>query len=190
MAIGLFNDKKQKGRQDIMILHPSSLSPLVDDDDEFSQTLQRARDSTLMDPSIIKHMINQLTKGNEEMHKLSNPEQFSLKMRFSLLLKGIAYNLETLGQEFIDLLRKEGVLDGLMTFLYQDIEKLAKENTPSSTTVIPINWLEGKIENMRKMAIESNKSISVECVDIKVQILAKKELIIKRTDPMTMNVSR
>lgn len=78
-----------------------------------------------------------------------------------------------------------------MSFLYQDIEKLAQKNSQaSSTNVIPINWLEGKIENIRKMAIESNKSLDISKPDIKVQVFANKELIFKNTDPGTMNVTR
>ena len=106
-------------------------------------------------------------------------------------MKGIAHKLETVGADFINVLRRQGILENFMSFLYQDIEKLAQKNSQaSSTNVIPINWLEGKIENIRKMAIESNKSLDISKPDIKVQVFANKELIFKNTDPGTMNVTR
>jgi len=113
-----------------------------------------------------------------------------MKIKFTLLLKGISHKLETIGFEFIEILKKEGALQDLISFLYQDIERLAKNTTSSSTSVIPINWLESKIENIRKKAIESTKSLSVDDQDVQVKVLANKELIFKRTDSCTLNITR
>lgn len=50
---------------------------------------------------------------------------------------------------------------------------------------MPINWIEAKLVNIRKHAIESNQSISIEKDDIKAYILDEKEIIFKYTNSVT-----
>jgi len=50
---------------------------------------------------------------------------------------------------------------------------------------LPINWIEAKLVNIRKYAIESNQSISIEKDDIKAYILDEKEIIFKCTNSVT-----
>ena len=46
-----------------------------------------------------------------------------------------------------------------------------------------MKWLENKLQNMRKLAIETNRSLSVETIETKAFVFNQKELIFKRTDP-------
>jgi hypothetical protein len=43
---------------------------------------------------------------------------------------------------------------------------------------------------MRKLAIETNRSLNLEKEDVKAFLLNKKELVFKRTDPATKSVTR
>ena len=52
---------------------------------------------------------------------------------------------------------------------------------------MPINWIEAKLVNIRKNAIESNQSISIDRDDIKAFILDEKEIIFKCTNSVTQN---
>jgi hypothetical protein len=52
---------------------------------------------------------------------------------------------------------------------------------------MPINWIEAKLVNIRKHAIESNQSISIDRDDIKAFVLDEKEIIFKCTNSVTQN---
>ena len=70
-----------------------------------------------------------------------------------------------------------------MTYLYRDIESLGKKAQSDQHQVIQLKWLENKLQNMRKLAIETNRSLSVEAIETKAFVFNQKELIFKRTDP-------
>ena len=95
-----------------------------------------------------------------------------------------------MGQAFIDFLFKENLLEDLMAYLYQDIKSISSKPRAASNHVVPVKWLEAKLQNMRKLAIETNRSLNLEKEDVKVFLLNKKELVFKRTDPQTKNVTR
>lgn len=68
MAVGLFYDKNQKERQDLMLLNPSSLTPLLSVDQEEDSNM--AEKSPLMDAALVKHLITILQKSEEEFKEL------------------------------------------------------------------------------------------------------------------------
>jgi methylthioribose-1-phosphate isomerase len=72
-----------------------------------------------------------------------------------------------------------------MEFLYNDAA-----GSSSNNQVVPIKWLESKIQNMRKMAIESGRTLSLDAEDIKVILVDKKELIVKTTNHQTKSINR
>jgi hypothetical protein len=95
-----------------------------------------------------------------------------------------------MGKAYIEFLQKESQLDGLMGYLYKDVEGPGKDQAKGDSEVFPLKWLECKIHNMRKAAIESNRHLSLEAEDVKAFLLNNKELIFKRTDPLTKSVTR
>jgi len=50
---------------------------------------------------------------------------------------------------------------------------------------MPIDWLEAKIQRIRKIAIQSIKSLSFQVGEIKAYLMSDKELLMQRTDPKT-----
>jgi len=73
-------------------------------------------------------------------------------------LKIISCQIEILGQEYLNLLKKEGLLlKDLMEQLFKVIDNKSKE----SKEVIPLQWIEARIQNIRKMATESTKTIKL-----------------------------
>ena len=188
MAVALFYDKNQKSRQDMMLLHPSSLSPITGLDEEAA--LSAAKNSPLMDPAVVKHLVGVLRTTEEEAQGLSASSLAALRQKQSQILKTLGSQVEVMGQAFIDFLQKEGVLEDLMAYLYQDIKSISSKPRGASNQVVPVKWLEAKLQNMRKLAIETNRSLNLEKEDIKAFLLNKKELVFKRTDPQTKNVTR
>ena len=91
-----------------------------------------------------------------------------------------------IGQNFIDYLHEENCLKDILNYLYKGLGKL---NSSRNDQIIPIQWLEAKIQNMRRIAIESSKSLSLEKEDKKVKLINKKELLFIRTDPSTNQIS-
>lgn len=95
-----------------------------------------------------------------------------------------------MGKQYVQFLQKENHLPPLMGYLYKDVESLGKGGSSDKSEVVPLKWLECKIHNMRKEAIESSRNLSLEKEDVRVYLLNNKELIFKRTDPRTKNVTR
>jgi hypothetical protein len=62
-----------------------------------------------------------------------------------------------MGQEFIKFLKEAGVLEELISYLYD--YKPVKSNNKK---VVPLKWIEARIQNIRKLATETNKSINSE----------------------------
>lgn len=56
--------------------------------------------------------------------------------------------------------------------------------------MLPINWLEAKIQRIRKFAIETNKSLSLSEDDVKAYVMDDKEILFKRKDPVTQDIFR
>jgi hypothetical protein len=69
MAVALFYEKAKKERQDMMLLHPSSLSPFVSFDEE--ESLQKAKSSPIMNKQVFKHLIQILKDANDYNSALS-----------------------------------------------------------------------------------------------------------------------
>mmetsp|Transcript_41594 Transcript_41594/g.63470 ORF Transcript_41594/g.63470 Transcript_41594/m.63470 type:complete len:203 (-) Transcript_41594:56-664(-) len=64
MAIGLFLDKDQKKRQDMMLLQPSTLTPIDSIDLDLSKSV--AEDSPIMEPATLKHLLQVLKLSIEK----------------------------------------------------------------------------------------------------------------------------
>jgi hypothetical protein len=79
MAVALFYEKARKERQDMMLLHPSSLSPLMSFDEE--QAIQTAKSSPIMNAKVFKHLITILKKSNEFNSDLSQSEKANLELK-------------------------------------------------------------------------------------------------------------
>lgn len=56
--------------------------------------------------------------------------------------------------------------------------------------MVPLKWLEAKIQNIRKVAIETSKSLSLQKDDVTAYMLDEKEILFKKTDSKTLNVLR
>ena len=96
-----------------------------------------------------------------------------------------------MGKNYIDYLQKEELLGELMAFLYKDVESTgSRKKGAVNKQVVPVTWLEAKLQRMRKLAIETPHSLSLEKEETQAFLLDKKELIFKRTDPVTKNISR
>jgi hypothetical protein len=65
-----------------------------------------------------------------------------------------------MGGDYIDFLSKEGVFKDLIHYLFQDMEH-AGESKSQKNAVVPLKWLEAKIQRIRKVAIESSKSLTL-----------------------------
>jgi hypothetical protein len=102
----------------------------------------------------------------------------------------ISSQIEVMGKAYIDFLQKEELLGDLVAFLYKDVASTADRAGPISKQVVPVKWLEAKLQRMRKLAIETPRSLSLEKEETQAFLLDKKELIFKRTDPATGNISR
>jgi hypothetical protein len=55
---------------------------------------------------------------------------------------------------------------------------------------VPVNWLEAKIQKMRKLAIESTKSLSVHNWQSTVFVLSNKEIVMTTQNPDAQRVHR
>jgi hypothetical protein len=75
-------------------------------------------------------------------------------------LKVLTYQIEDMGGDYIDFLSKEGVFKDLIHYLFQDMEH-AGESKSQKNAVVPLKWLEAKIQRIRKVAIESSKSLTL-----------------------------
>jgi hypothetical protein len=96
-----------------------------------------------------------------------------------------------MGKVFVEFLQKEELLGELMACLYKDVESTGSGKRGAiNKQVVPVTWLEAKLQRMRKLAIETPHSLSLEKEETQAFLLDKKELIFKRTDPVTKNISR
>jgi len=143
-----------------------------------------------MDPTVAKHLLNVLKTPESSAEHATKASIAAMRQKQSSILKVLSNQIEQLGKEYIDLLRKEGILSDLITYLYQDIENVGSSQASQKNQVLPLKWLEAKIQRIRKMAIESNRSLSLQQDDIKAYLLDEKELLFKRTDPRTQDVVR
>lgn len=143
MAVALFYDKNQKSRQDMMLLHPSSLSPLAGLDDE--DALNAAKASPLMDSEIAQHLVAVLKTSEGDTSGLSASSLAALRQKQSQILKTLSSQIEVMGQTFIDFLHKETLLEDLMAYLYQDIKSIDTKPRAAGSQVVPVKWLEAKL---------------------------------------------
>ena len=86
-----------------------------------------------------------------------------------------------MGKTYIDFLQKEDLLSDLMAFLYKDITSNDNKDRDVNKQVVPVKWLEAKLQRMRKLAIETPRSLSLATEEIQAFLLEKKELIFKKT---------
>lgn len=101
----------------------------------------------------------------------------------------MSHQIEELGEEYIQFLHKENVFNDLIPYLFMDIESTGK-SSGQKNQVLPIKWLEAKIQRIRKVAIESSRSLSLQEDDIKAYLMDEKEILFKRTDPKNQDVIR
>lgn len=45
-----------------------------------------------------------------------------------------------------------------------------QENNSDTSSIVPVKWLEAKLHLMRKLAIENNKSLKIDSVDIAIRL--------------------
>lgn len=64
------------------------------------------------------------------------------------------------------------------------------ESAGKKNQVLPLKWLEAKIQRIRKVAIETGKSLTFQKDDVKAYLLDEKEILFKKTDSSTLNVVR
>ena len=67
-----------------------------------------------------------------------------------------------------------------MKFILSDMQS---ENKSDLQQIIPVRWLEAKIQNMRKLAQESSLSININPQTISAKFLNNEEIILKIRDP-------
>lgn len=170
-----------------MQLHPSSLSPVPGLDAE--QARSAATSSPLMDRELVKVLIGVL-KMNGKDQGFTAEQLAHLRSKQSQILMTISSQIEILGKTYIDFLTKEELLGDMMAFLYKDITEAGTSAGAVSKQVVPVKWLEAKLQRMRKLAIETPRNLSLAQEETQAFLLDKKELIFKRTDPVTNNVSR
>lgn len=170
-----------------MQLHPSSLSPVPGLDAE--QARSAATSSPLMDRELVKVLIGVL-KMNGKDQGFTAEQLAHLRSKQSQILMTISSQIEILGKTYIDFLTKEELLGDMMAFLYRDIADAGTSAAAVSKQVVPVKWLEAKLQRMRKLAIETPRNLSLAQEETQAFLLDKKELIFKRTDPVTNNVSR
>lgn len=104
-------------------------------------------------------------------------------------MKILTHQIDEMGKDYISFLEKEGVYEELVTYLFTEADD-KKAAAGKDNQVMPIKWLEAKIQRMRKIAIESSKSLSHQTDDVKAYLMDEKEIIFKITDPVTQNVVR
>ena len=102
MAVALFYEKAKKERQDMMLLHPSSLTPLTSFDEQ--EARQMAESSPIMDAQVFKHLIQVLKTSNERDSALSQSARANLKLKKASILKIISSQITLMGQSFVDFL--------------------------------------------------------------------------------------
>lgn len=145
-AIAIFNNAKMKARQDLMVLQPTTLLPAHK---TTGYTEVEANSSPLMDKEIVDSLLKVLeqTETGYKKHYLNQQK--------AQILKTINTQIEVVGQKYLDFLKEAGYMDRL-------IKQLHCHGTASSASeVVPAIWIEAKIQKMRKLAIESTKSLSV-----------------------------
>jgi len=126
----------------------------------------------MMDASVIKSLLEANRTG---------PHGESLE---SQIIKTVSWQIEVLGQKYLTFLKEQGLLNGLIQKLWQ------ANNDNQKVEVIPLNWMEAKIQKIRKLAVESTKQLGLESWDTTVYLIDKKELIFKRIHPQNKNVIR
>lgn len=130
VAIAIFYDKNQKERQDIMSISPSNLVAITAQNNE--QTVLIAQNSTLMDKEVAKYLIRILKMDGS----------INLELKQSMILKALSCQIEILGQEYINFLKTEGILDDFMHELYKAVD----QNGPKKNAeVVPLKWIEARI---------------------------------------------
>jgi hypothetical protein len=165
-VIGLFYDPEQRARQDLMIISPSNLVPLS----KGSEAEKVALDSPMMVPEVAKHLLGN-TRSNSECVDAQ-------------IIKAVSWQIEVLGQKYLNFLKEHGLLHGLIKQLWN------ASSDGQKVEVIPLNWMEAKIQKIRKIAAESTRSLELDKWETIVYLLNNKELIFKRTHPLNQNVMR
>jgi len=80
-----------------------------------------------------------------------------------------------LGKDFIEILKKEDLFNSLSTYLLKCLDEKQNDNID----IVPVIWIESRIQNIRKLATESTSSISQEKPAVKAFLMGKKQLIFK-----------
>ena len=95
-AIALFYDKSQKSRQDIMILHPSSLTAVNGSGDEDLDKVN-FQNAPIFEPKVANHLVDVLNKPESEIQSLSASGQAAYKQKQSQILKILTCQIELIG---------------------------------------------------------------------------------------------
>lgn len=128
-VVGLFNNPTLKARQDLMILNPQNIVPAEKTE---CYTEVEAENSSLMDPDVIKCIIELLEKEDKNDH--------NLRIQKAQVLKAFNTQMNILGQKYIEFLKTNGVIDRLITYLYSSNAQQTDESE-----IVPLNWIETRI---------------------------------------------
>lgn len=91
MAIALFYNKNEKERQDLMLLDPSTLSPINSLDVE--ESMQQAKTSPLMDIKVVKHLLSVLNKSEKDQADGNKANIAATKFKQSSILKVLSHQI-------------------------------------------------------------------------------------------------
>lgn len=150
-VVALFNHPTDKARQDLMILNPSNI---VKSSVTQYFTKTEAEHSPFMNVEVIKYLITLLEKEDKNNSVLAHQK--------SQILKAFNSQMNILGSSYNKFLKDNGVLEGLLTYLFISTSKLAAK----AEEIVPLQWIETRIQQMRKVALESTLSLSNDSLDV------------------------
>lgn len=98
-------------------------------------------------------------------------------------MKILGQQIKDIGEDYVKFLQNEGVFTDLIQYLFKE-EAAAVSDSDSKNLVMPLKWLEAKIQRIRKIAIESTKSLNFmeKENEISVMYLDEEFVLLKRTD--------
>ena len=164
-----------------MLLNPANLAVKPELDDELAK--EAATNSPLENKEIVKKLLVTLSENKQVDSSRSRLTQ-------ALILKIFVNQIEVRGKPFIDFL--DAIDDGsVMKTLMEYLQARPEKGKTGGSSVLPINWLESKIMRIRKLAIETGQSLTVDEQEVTTMLSADGEqLIVKRTNLKTKDTYR
>lgn len=168
--VGLFYDPSQKDKQEIIFVAPHDVKPLLDIDKK--EVLNCAKNSALLDPSVLKHFIELLVdeKNTDAAQKIH-------------IIKALNGMMELLPKEFSELLNANQMTGRLINY-YLSVFSTQKIDPSKKEQILPVNWLESKATNMRVRALENSLQLQPDKT-LTCQIVDQKQLVVSQVDKKT-----